>query len=80
MALINCPLTEAEVDKMLADYREGFPRIASLWDRLLNETLEPTPHYVRYHRGRVTYTPPELVFIRERPYGPSDCVWIVPGT
>lgn len=81
MALINRPLTEAEVDKMLADYRESSPHVASLWDSLVRLTLEPTPHKVHYIASDgVRYVPPNEFWFDIRPDGPSDCVWIVPGT
>lgn len=81
MALINRPLTEDEVDAMLASYREGFPHIASLWDRFVNETTEPKLHVVRYSVNLgVRYCPPTEFHWSTRKPGPSDCVWIVPGT
>lgn len=40
---------------------------------------EPWPHEVVYLGGRVTYVPPDR-FLIDGPAGPSDSVWIVPGT
>ncbi len=40
---------------------------------------ERWPHYVHRVNGRVIYTAPDS-FCGLEPVGPSDCVWIVPGT
>jgi len=42
--------------------------------------LEPWPHKVYYHRGWISYVDPQHVFWSGDLPGPSDCVWIVPGT
>lgn len=62
----------------------GAPRTAGYWPfdgRFMREMLhpDPWPHLVHYVGGRVIYCSPDQ-FCTLVPDGPSDCVWIVPGT
>lgn len=77
--------TEAGRAMLAVALRDGALTVATKWPRFpLPDPREPWPHYVHYsvgiRLGRTTYTPPDsFYFTRSKP-GPSDCVWIVPGT
>jgi hypothetical protein len=81
MALLNRPLTEDEARKMRADWREGWPKIPSFYDMLVEAVNNPTPHVVRYNAtdDRVIHVPPTHFYAHGHK-SPSDCEWIVPGT
>lgn len=74
MALLNRPLTEAEVimfrDAISKPMPPGIDWLAT----------EPKRCFVHYSaaRGRSTWAPPELFYWRHNPR-PSDCTWMVPG-
>lgn len=51
------------------------------WMRsVLAAMSEPYPHKVYYHHGFCNYVDPKHVFYSRDLLGPSDCVWIVPGS
>jgi hypothetical protein len=82
MALLSRPLTEAEARKMIADWRQDWPKIPTFYDMLVEAINNPTPHVVRYYATDwlTEYTPPKEFYWGVRTSTPSDCTWIVPGT
>lgn len=81
MALPREPLTDAEGRRMLKDWRSAAYG-GMLSQFIMQAMAEPTPHVVRYRADSGThYTPPaEFYWGVGRKPGPSDCLWIIPGT
>ncbi len=76
MALGRWPFSPAEIRAMLETPLTWQLYAASdmFWPS------EPWPHLVYYHNGRVTHVDPKNFLWTDGRNGPSDSVWIVPGT
>lgn len=76
MALGKWPFSPAEIRSMLeAPLARDFFCASEMFCQ-----TEPWPHMVHYRGTRVTYIDPKTFLWTDDRRGPSDCVWIVPGT
>lgn len=72
--------TSQEIVKLWRECLE-WPAMSSFCDLLMEAMSEPAPHVVRYLAdGGMHYTSPKEFYIGRSARGPSDCVWIIPGT
>lgn len=58
----------------------GARSIAEFFRRFMATMYEVRPHKVYYQCGYVTYVDAKSVLCTNIRSGPSDCIWIVPGT
>lgn len=74
-ALADTPAGRAFLEDAFRDGKFPIPYS----DVFMSLSREPWPLYVYYVGGRVDFVPRDTFYMRASS-GPSDCVWIVPGS
>lgn len=79
MALLNRPLTKAEIATFLTAARtSGYSDRDMFWHASIQRRDDPTPSCVHYSGGRHRFVPPHMFHWGHQDKSPSDSIWMIP--